>query len=287
MANAKSPQQLHAQDLVLCSGTVMGASFEQLVAAANAGGFDAISLFPAQYQQARAAGRSDIDLRLLLADNGLCIAELDPLLNWVPGHYFPSDAGMGLVAEDEFYRIAAALGARSLNVVWALPERVPEQLLVEAFAALCDRAARYDLLAHIEFLPWAQIDNVKTALRIVQQAGRPNGGVMFDSWHHFRGAIDNAELARIPGDKIVAIQLNDAPRQAEDNLVEETMARRRLPGDGDIDLCGIIQCLDSSGCNAPLGVEIFSAELQRLDPITIGRKVGDNLRALLRRARTS
>ncbi|HSB97880.1 MAG TPA: TIM barrel protein, partial [Spongiibacteraceae bacterium] len=226
MANSKSPQQLNAQDLVLCSGTVMGASFEQLIAAATAGNFDAISLFPAQYQQARAAGLSDAALRAMLTDNGLCIAELDPLLNWVPGHHFPSDAGMGLVAEDEFYRIADALGARSLNVVWALPQRVPEELLVEAFAALCDRAARHDLLAHIEFLPWAQIDNIHTALRIVAQANRANGGIMFDSWHHFRGGVDNAELLKIPGANIVAVQLNDAPCQAEDNIVEETMARR-------------------------------------------------------------
>jgi sugar phosphate isomerase/epimerase len=285
MASAKLPQQLDAQDLVLCSGTVMGADFAQLIAAASAGGFDAVSLFPAQYQQARAAGLSDAALRSMLADNGLRIAELDPLLNWVPGHYFPSDAGMGVVAEDEFYRIADALGARSLNVVWALPEQLPEAELIEAFAALCDRAARHNLLAHIEFLPWAQINNVLIALRIVQQADRPNAGVMFDSWHHFRSGVDDAVLGEIPVDKIVAIQLNDAPRQAEDNLIEETMQRRRLLGDGDIDLVDIIQRLDNSGCNAPLGVEIFSAELQCLDPLTVGRKVGENLRTLLRRAR--
>jgi sugar phosphate isomerase/epimerase len=107
---------------------------------------------------------------------------------------------------------------------------------------------------------------------------------MFDSWHHFRSGIDDAVLGDIPVDKIVAIQLNDAPRQAEDNLIEETMQRRRLLGDGDIDLVDIIQRLDNSGCNAPLGVEIFSAELQCLDPLTVGRKVGENLRTLLRRA---
>lgn len=285
MASAKSPQQLGAQDLVLCSGTVMGADFAQLVAAAHAGSFNAISLFPAQYQQARHAGVSDAALRMQLADHGLCIAELDPLLNWVPGHEFPSDAGMGVVDEDSFYRIADALGARSLNVVWALPERVPEMLLVEAFAALCDRAAQHGLLAHIEFLPWAQIDNIQTALRIVQQADRPNAGIMFDSWHHYRSGSGDAVLAAVPGDKIVAIQLNDAPQQAEDNLIEETMARRRLLGDGDIDLCGIIGRLDESGCNAPIGVEIFSDELRRLAPIDIGRMVGDNVRALLQRAR--
>lgn len=285
MASHISPQQLTAQHLVLCAGTVTGANFEQLIAAARAGGFDAVSLFPAHYREARAAGASDADLRLRLADNGLCIAELDPLLNWVPGHEFPADAGMGLAAEDEFYRIKDALGARSLNVVWALPQRVSEEVLVEAFAAVCDRAARHDLLAHIEFLPWAQIDSIETALRVVRLADRPNGGILFDSWHHFRSGVDNAALTTLPGERVQAIQLNDAPALAEENLVEETMQRRLLPGEGDIALVEIIRALDAAGCNAPLGIEVFSTALQKLTPVEIGRIVGDNLRALLRQAR--
>jgi sugar phosphate isomerase/epimerase len=285
MANNISPQQLTAQHLVLCAGTVTGANFAQLIAAAHAGGFDAVSLFPAQYRDARAAAASDADLRLQLADNGLCIAELDPLLNWVPGHEFPADAGMGLATEDEFYRIADALGARSLNVVWALPQRVPEEVLVEAFAAVCDRAARHGLLAHIEFLPWAQVDSIETALRIVRLANRPNGGILFDSWHHFRGGIDNAVLTTLPGAYVQAIQLNDAPALAEENIVEETMQRRLLPGDGDIALVEIIRALDASGCTAPWGIEVFSTALQQLAPVEVGRIVGENLRALRQRAR--
>jgi sugar phosphate isomerase/epimerase len=285
MASNPSAQQLTAQHLVLCAGTVTGADFGQLVAAASAGGFDAVSLFPAQYRQARASGASDTDLRLLLADNGLCIAELDPLLNWVPGHEFPADAGMGLATEDEFYRIKDALGARSLNVVWALPQRIPEELLAAAFAAVCERAARHELLVHIEFLPWAQVDSIETALRIVRLADQPNGGILLDSWHHFRSGVDNSVLAHLPGDRILAIQLNDAPALAGENLVEETMQRRLLPGAGDIALAEIIRGLDASGCRAPLGVEVFSAELQKLPPVEIGRMAGDNLRALLRRAR--
>jgi sugar phosphate isomerase/epimerase len=291
MASNPSSQQLNAQHLVLCAGTVTGASFEELVAAARAGGFDAISLFPTHYRQARAAGASDADLRLRLADNGLCIAELDPLLNWVPGHEFPADAGMGLATEDEFYRMADALGARSLNVVWALPQRIPEELLAEAFAAVCNRAAQHGLLAHIEFLPWAQVDSVEAALRIVRLADRPNGGILFDSWHHFRSRsrsrsrIDNAALAMLPDECVQAIQLNDAPALAEENLVEETMQRRLLPGEGDIALVEIIRALDAAGCNAPLGIEVFSTALQKLAPVEIGRIVGDNLRALRRQAR--
>lgn len=282
---SRNARQLDRNDLVLCAGTAIDADFSQLIAAARAGGFTAISLYPALYSQARSSGLSDAAMRQLLADNGLCIAELDPLLNWVPGYEFPTDAGMGVVSEETFYRIADAIGARSLNVVWAMDTVLPEQMLVDAFAGLCERAAQYQLLAHIEFLPWAQVDTVETALRIVQQADQPNAGILFDSWHHFRGPLSNAALFDIPGRAITAIQLNDAPKQASDNLIQETMTQRLLPGEGAIDLRGIIRQLDHNGCNAPIGIEVFSEKLRGMTPEDIGRAAGHSVRELLRQAR--
>jgi sugar phosphate isomerase/epimerase len=71
-------------DLVLCAGTLPGAGLEERAAAAAEAGFAGISLFAADYARARAAGRSDADLRALLRDQGLAVAELDALLRWVP-----------------------------------------------------------------------------------------------------------------------------------------------------------------------------------------------------------
>lgn len=277
----KLPAQLTQLDIVLCAGTVPNATFTQLLAAARAGNFDAISLSPALYQQAHQSGINDVAMRQMLADNGLCIAELDPLLNWVPGYEFPNTTEMGVAGEDEFYRIADALGARSLNVVWALDQSLPESLLVDAFAAVCERAGKHALLVHVEFVPWAQIANIEIALRIVQQTGCSNAGIMLDSWHHFRGGNKDAVLAKIPGEKIMGVQLSDAPAQRKQNLVEETMTNRLMLGKGDIDLLGIIRQLDHSGCKAPIGVEIFSSELRALSPEQIGRSVGDDVRRLL------
>lgn len=287
MAGAvKSPAELGREDLVLCNGTVMNAGFSELVAAARAGGFDAISLFAATYRQAREQEKlSDTDMRHMLADNGLCIAELDPLLNWVPGHAFPAGGPALDADEDTFYRIADALGARSLNVVWALPQRLPDSQLIDAYAALCERAGAHDLLAHLEFLPWSQINDVVAACAIVRQAGRDNGGILLDSWHHFRAGTANAVLAQIPGRHYFGVQLNDAPAQPGADLVEETMHSRLLPGAGDIDLVDLIRQLDRSGSNAPIGVEVFSTPLWRLSAEEIGRQAGEKLRKIIAAAR--
>lgn len=276
---------LDARHRVLCAGTVRGAGFRELVAAAAANGFDAISMSAPLYAQAREEF-SDADLRAMLADQNLRIAELDALLNWVPGHDFhaPDDARFG-ADEETFYRIHDALGARSLNVVFAGTARLPESQLVDAFGAVCRRAARHGLLVHVEFVPWAQIGDVETAWRIVEAANQPNGGVMFDSWHHFRSGIGNAALARLPARAITAVQLNDAPAQAEPDILAETMQRRLLPGAGAIDLVDIIRRLDAIGCAAPVGVEVFSAELDALPHAEAARLAGDSLERVLQRAR--
>src|SRR6202041_2946462 len=109
----------------------------------------------------------------------------------------------------------------------------------EAFAGLCRRAAEHGLLIHLEWLPWSKIADLATALQVVRLAAAPNGGINVDAWHLVRSGTQLEALARVPGDLILGIQLNDGPAVAEENLVEATLRHRMLPGDGDFDLTGL------------------------------------------------
>ena len=269
---------LGPDDLVLCAGTLGSAPLREKIEAAADAGFRGVSLYPADLQQARAAGLSYKELRHLLDDRGLEVAELDPLMSWIP------NTGLGAEATDEgralfqaterdFYAVAEAIGGRSINAVLIADRPVPNAEVAEAFAGLCDRAAEHGLVVHLEFLPWTQIRDARGALEIAELAGRPNGGVMFDTWHHFRSGEPDAVLREIPGERLLGIQLNDAPREADANLVSETLQRRRLPGEGDIDLIEILRLLRASGTLAPLGVEVFSNELNALPPGEAARRV--------------
>lgn len=267
-------------DLVLCAGTLARASLPERIEAAVAGGYRGLSLFPSDVRRARAEGLDDATLRSLLADHDLLIAELDPLMSWLPG----VDPGTGRFAtsEDECYAIAESIGARSINCVVFSPTPVPQDVLVGSFAALCDRAADHGLLIHLEFMPWTQIATVLDALAIVRAADRPNGGIMFDTWHHFRGPLTNADLvAQVPAERILAVQLNDAPRRAEPNLVEETLNRRLVPGDGDIDLREVLRFLRDGGSPAPLGVEVFCEALLPLKPVDAAVRCAEGVRRVL------
>jgi sugar phosphate isomerase/epimerase len=281
---------LDAGDLVLCSGTLPRAtSLRDRIAATLAGGFAAMSLWGRDYAAARRDGLSDSDVRALLDSNGVAIAELDPAWWWLPG----ADAVAAAVpakfdseevfaySEAELFRIAEVVGARSINAVdifggeWTIDDAA------EAFAGLCDRAREHDLVVHLEFLPWSRIPDVATSWEIVRRADRPNGGIAVDAWHYFRSGADEQTLRSVPGDRVLGIQLDDGPRVAEANLLEATLHARVLPGEGELDLAGLLRVLREIGAVAPVGVEVFSDQLHALAPREIGRRAGGALRRVL------
>jgi sugar phosphate isomerase/epimerase len=274
---------------VLCSGTLRpGIPFTERAAAATAGGFGAISLWGRDYQDARAEGHSDEDIRLILADHGLVVAELDPAWWWPPG---AADVDVGpefdasrifAFGETELFAVADAVGARSLNAVdvfggdWTLDQAA------EAFAGLCRRAAEHGLLVHLEFLPWSKIPDLEAAWRVVRQADQPNGGLTVDAWHYFRsGSAATGLLRTIPGARVLALQLSDAPARPESDPVHATLHERLLPGEGELDLHALVADLRATGTGAPFGVEVFSDTLDALPSEEAGRRAGAALRQVL------
>jgi sugar phosphate isomerase/epimerase len=281
---------LGADDLVLCAGTLPRATtWRERLEAASSARFSAISVWGRDYAAARAEGWSDADLRAQLDDHGLAIAELDPAWWWTPGEVDVAS----LVAidtmevfrfgESELFAIAEALGARSMNAAEVLGGNWTVDDAAEAFAGLCDRAAERGLIVHLEFLPWSRIPDLATAWEVVRRADRPNGGVAVDAWHWFRSSTpsDLATLLTIPGAKVLGIQLDDAPAEAESNLMSATLHERLLPGEGAIDLVALLGALRDIGAVAPIGVEVFSDDLHALGPIEAAKRAADTTRAVL------
>ncbi len=217
-------------------------------------------------------------MRSLLEEHGLVVTDLDPVLGWLPSAGDPS--GLGQADEAEFYAMAEAFGVTTLNAAQPLGPARDREELVAGFAALCDRAAERGLHVTLEFLPWSDVPDVATAWQIVETAGRPNGGLCFDTWHWFRGNRALEPLQRVPGERIRALQINDAPETSSDDLVTETIDDRRLPGEGDIPLAAVLKELRAVGCTAPLGVEVFSSALRELPALEVGRRCGRAARAL-------
>lgn len=269
---------LGSDDLVLCSGTIRRAPFDLTVRAAAHAGFQGISLYYDEYRAARSSGWSDLDLRTFMDDHGIAVAELDGRMDWLPG-----DTGAPSCAE--FVAAASALGARSITVLEVRGRRVGGALTLadaaSAFASLCDRAADHDLLAHIEYFPQSGIPDLTTAYEIVRAAGRGNGGVMVDSWHHLRGMDAGRFDPAFPGESILAVQLGDVSAVPSADPAHEMMHDRLLPGAGAGDLAGFVRTVRQRGCTAPMELEVYSDDLAALDPFVAAVRAIHTLRAVL------
>jgi sugar phosphate isomerase/epimerase len=273
---------LGSDDLVLCSGTIRRAPFDVTVRAAADAGFGGISLYYDEYRVARSSGWSDLDLRTFMDDHGIAVAELDGRMDWLPGD-------TGAPGSAEFVAAAASLGARSITVLEVRGRRVGGARTLRetasAFASVCDRAADHGLLAHIEYFPTSGIPDLGTAYEIVQAAGRGNGGVMLDSWHHLLGP-DAGRLDRgFPLESILAVQLGDVHPVPSTDLAREMLHHRLLPGEGAGDLAGLVRAVRERGCSAPMEVEVYSDELASLNPFVAARRAMQALQLVLTDAR--
>jgi sugar phosphate isomerase/epimerase len=270
--------------LVLSAHTVPHATWAERLDAAVAGGFGAVSLRMADIRAARAE-HADADLRAQLADHGLVVAEVDVLWEWALGG---EQGERSRRAEVGLVDAAVAVGARTLNAVSELDARDGGGALdaaAERFAVLCDRVAEHGLAVHVEYLPWSTVPDLATAWEIVRRAGRANGGIMVDTWHHYRGPGDDVLLGALPPTVVLGVQIDDAPGTPEADPVEETLHRRLVPGEGDLDLVGFVRTLLAAGVDCPVGCEIFSDELAALAPSAAARRAGAGLRAVLAAAR--
>jgi sugar phosphate isomerase/epimerase len=202
-------------------------------------------------------------IRTMLADHGLVHLELEGLPDWW-------GAGPERAHSDELRRFlltaAETLGARHLKVTpdtsgapWDTDHWAAE------FARLAAQAADAGVRLGIEFLPWSNIATVHDALRLVEDAGHPAGGIVVDVWHVERAATTPGELAAVPPHRIVGVELNDADRAVVGTLFEDTVDRRRYCGEGSFDLAGLVAALRTAGWTGPWGVEILSTEHRRLD----------------------
>jgi sugar phosphate isomerase/epimerase len=138
--------------------------------------------------------------------------------------------------------------------------------LTDAFGELCqDAAENTDATVVYEFMPFdVNVDTLEAALALVTGAAQPNGGLAIDTWHMAKLAIVPADLRAIPLDYLRWVELSDGQFRNMDDLVEETVNHRRLPGEGEFDIPGYVEECRALGYEEPWGVEVLSEELRSL-----------------------
>jgi len=270
------------------AGCLARTPFRSQVEGAALAGFDSMSIWPNIWRHAqRKDGLTTADMRMMLDDNGLTLTDVDAYRDWAPPptkdsiEFGPISSG---VPRLECLEVCQQLGGSTIIAVHLTDAPLDEDRDVEAFAQLCDDAREFGLRIALEFVAFSNVPDVATAMRIVEGAGRDNGGLCVDLWHHARSTYDDAALARIPADKVYTVQICDAPARPEHGLVEEAMYHRQWPGTGDLDITGFLRTLDDLGARASVGVEMYQPSFQDRDPSDVIRELHEASSHALARA---
>ncbi|MGQ9916188.1 MAG: sugar phosphate isomerase/epimerase family protein [Bryobacteraceae bacterium] len=109
------------------------------------------------------------------------------------------------------------------------------------------------------------IHTMREARELIAEVGRPNVGLVLDSWHWYTAGESVEDLRTLRAADVISIDLNDAP--AGRTRDEQKDLERELPlATGVIPLADFLNTLNALGCDAPARCEPFNAALRALPP---------------------
>jgi sugar phosphate isomerase/epimerase len=165
------------------------------------------------------------------------------------------------------YRAALETGARFGATEALVAGNDPdEQRLADRFAEFCDLAREFGMGANLEPMPWTDVRDFAQGMRVVAAAARDNAGVLIEAIHFDRGGSRAEEIPGTPRQGLRYVQLCDAPAERPrdtETLLHQARAERLMPGDGGLDLRGILRAVPPT---IPLSLEIPMRALARTLP---------------------
>jgi sugar phosphate isomerase/epimerase len=250
-------------------------------------GFSGLGIWHADLQHVLET-RSLRELKEIFDDNGLKHLELEFLMDWFLDHDDERRQASDEIRE-LLFDAAGALDAHHIKVgnIPGTPAEISR--LTESFGELCSEAALHtDATIVYEFMPFdTNVRSVDAALAVVEGAGAENGGIAIDTWHMSKLDIQPDELRRIPLEYLSWVELSDGMLDDMDDLVDETVNHRALPGEGELDLRSYIEACSEHGYTGPWGVEVLSEELRNNPIDVIFRRAYETTAAQLEKERSS
>ncbi|MDA0184794.1 TIM barrel protein [Solirubrobacter phytolaccae] len=238
---------------VCLSGTL-----DEKLQAASAAGFDGVELFEADLINSPLAPTA---VRELADELGLSIDLYQPFRD------FEAVAHPDFRRAEAKFDVMEALGAPTMLVCSNVrPDAIDDDALAaEHLHALAARAHERGLKIAYEALAWGRhVSTYDHAWRIVEQADHPALGTCLDSFHILSRGTDLATIDRIPGEKIFYLQLADAPRKAMD-VLQWSRHYRCFPGQGALDVAGLLRRVLATGYDGPLSLEVFNDVFRQAD----------------------
>ncbi|MBO2448593.1 sugar phosphate isomerase/epimerase and 4-hydroxyphenylpyruvate domain-containing protein [Actinomadura barringtoniae] len=233
----------------------LSGSLADKLTAAHAAGFSGVEIFENDLVSSAPAPE---DVRRRASDLGLEVLLYQPFRDFeaVP----PDRLAAGLRRAEHKFAVMERLGVEQLLVCSSVsPAAVDDDALAaQQLRILAERAAEHGIRIAYEALAWGRhVSDYLHAWRIVRMADHPNLGLCLDSFHILAREVAPYAIETIPGDKIFFLQLADAPTLPMD-VLHWSRHYRCFPGQGDLDVAGLVCNVLRAGYDGPLSLEVFN-----------------------------
>jgi sugar phosphate isomerase/epimerase len=266
-------------DFLYClnSSTIRPTPIMDKIRIAGHAGYSAIELWHDDIDTHLAAGGTLADLRKALADYGLAV----PTTIYVKG-WFDSTGPDYLRALDEAKRrMHQSVELGGLHIIAGPPGgKTDHDLGARNYRELLEIGLKIGVKPAMEYLGFVDdINTIEAAAEIVEKAGHPQGTVIHDPFHIFRGGGSFDSLLKVPANRIAICHFNDAP--ADPPRVQQHDKDRVYPGDGHLDLGRMVRLLKQLGYNRWLSLELFRPDLWAQNPTEVATRGLAKMRAVV------
>ena len=168
---------------------------------------------------------------------------------------------MDALAEMGCPRIAASM----FGVQKAGSPILKAEEIAERYAAVLELGAKMRVKPLLEY--WGHsvnLSRLEDALAVLKVLGRPDGAILADVYHTYRGGGDFATYARLTPEQLPVLHVNDYPSTKP--RTELTDPDRVWPGDGLAPWKELFATLDARGIEPWLSIELFNPAYWRTTP---------------------
>lgn len=243
------------------------------IRAAAAAGFTLLSADLFSLRSYRETHGSVRPLRDVLDANDVTVYDLS-------GITITDDRTETLAELDEFLHFTDAL-----EPTW-IQSRMPVDNATSrsVYAEVAEKVAATGCGLAFEYSSFVPICSLRQAIDFVVEmsAHAPRQALMIDTWHFYQCGDTLDTLRELDPALFGYLQLDDALDSGPDSRFD-TLNRRTLPGQGNLDLVGFLSVCNELGLEGVVSVELMNEELRKLDAEEYARRVASSTREVLDR----
>lgn len=265
--------------LCLNASTIRPTPLLEKIQIASQAGYEGIELWNSEIEEYLHHGGTLRDLRLKIQDLGLTVPDTINLKGWFDAESL-KDPAWDLCRQRMNH--ARELGAQF--IVAGPPQNTTDwQRGVQNYAHLLQLGREEGIRPSMEFLGFVeQVFTLESALRITHEVADPDGTIVLDPFHIFRGGGSFDYVQHLKSSEISVCHLNDALTSID--RIQQSDADRVLPGDGDLPLVEMLGRLILLGYRGTLSLELFSPRLWERNPLEVAATGLQRMQSLVAQA---